>query len=383
MPILVLDPHLPPIPEDHVRVDIEVDRQRCGTIRPDVDQRLTDFEQHGLNVPISRLIAYSGIHSMGAVTDFWGRGIDVAQIHTTWSELAHCNPGAVPHRRTRKRKLVVDPGPNPRIAAFRSEMLGVGMALYIATRLYELPYRFWHPTGLARWDLEGPARNGGRVKIEARARLNRSGWKRAIQEVHAKFPPGGDFATAAGIIFAPRTTANTRNADVMIVDPEGTERGTGHRDDLRALLLHYAPFFEVQGIRRVSYRLRQLSSASRREFDQYLRSGDAELKSVRFHRTFFRTDAGIFLGTAWQGTGWPPWLAHATDFRPATGVFYWGLWEAVIQALREGRLEDVSTMGVRETLSRLRSNVFILLSDATALAWAPSEGQLYPSMLQT
>jgi hypothetical protein len=250
--------------------------------------------------------------------------------------------------------------------------------------LYDLPYRFWRAMAFDPHDLEAPAPSGGKVRVEVRARVNRNHWQQAKDDVYTKLPAPGDFAAAAGILFAPRTSPRTHAADILIMDPEGKKTMSDRaHDPLRSLLLHYIPFFEHQGghpsCATFARRLRQLAEADEAEFEAYLKNGDRVLRQQRPYRTGFRFGGHDFKGSTWIGAAWPDSITGVVS-EPGQGAFYWALWTKVIDALKEGRLQDLAEMEIRTGMQRLGSKVFVLLDDGIALAWAPSAAELSPGM---
>jgi hypothetical protein len=331
-----------------------------------------------LKTSIAQLVGYSAIHFTGAELDR-GKGFDQARLRNAWSQLADWDPRAVSYKGT--DKLVVASQVAARVIAGRGEVLAVGVALQLAIKIYGIPYPYWQvSSGLARWDLNTVTANGRMIKVEARGRFMRRGWKKAIQQVHKKFNTS-DFSIGAGILFAPRSSARTRKADVLIVDPTGETMDPRAHPELRSLLRHYAPFFAHQNFNAFAKRLLKIAEAPDKDFNNYLRRGDPQLldPSVWFKRTSFRWEGMRFQGTAWDGIAWPRHLT-GVGIEAGTGAFYWGLWDHVIEALRHGELASVTDMQLVPQVIREGRLIFILLDDATALAWAPTSQELTPSM---
>jgi hypothetical protein len=188
-----------------------------------------------------------------------------------------------------------------------------------------------------------------------------------------------------GVIFAPRSKLGKRHQkpDILIMDPIGQGNGMEEHGSYRALLKHYAPFFRNQGtahrFRRFAERLEELSTAEQEVFADYLKSGDAMLRKNDPWRVGFRYGRFEFKGTAWESASWP---AQLTGFavQDQNGAFYWGIWTEVIEALREGRLQELLEMAVTEGMTRYDGKVFMLLNDGTAFAYAPSPTLLSPGM---
>lgn len=215
---------VPRIPDDVVHLDIEVDRSYCGTPHAVLDKRLTDLEHDGLDVPVARIVAYAAAFFQGSTRDVHNVGLHRAQIIRVWEQLQHWNPRAELRRSRNHYKLVLDNHPNPGDRSFVTELLGVGVGLYVAKQLYQVPLRHWHPTNQGRFDYVAPTTHSGQVSVEVRARFNRTNWLGAVDQVHTKLDStavGRAIDRASGILFAPRTTTDTRSSDVLIIDPEG------------------------------------------------------------------------------------------------------------------------------------------------------------------
>lgn len=245
--------------------------------------------------------------------------------------------------------------------------------------VYRIPHAAWKPSpGLQPHDLEG-ARGRRIVRVEARARTDGNNLATAIAQVHAKFPIG-NFTNTAGIVVSPYTHNAPNTPEVVIVDPVGVAVPRDH-NELRTILEHYLPFFEYQGERTQAFttRLRELSASTPSEFERYLREGDVILRQSLPNRTFFRVRGERFLGTAWSDIAWPSALTGMPD-SDTGGFFYWGLWERVIQALRDGRVEEIARMRVVPGTVRHRDITLMILEDGSGLAWAPTQEQLRPDM---
>ncbi len=383
MRLLALDLFLPEIRSDLVHFVVEIDRSRCLTIPAALETRLREFERDGLELPLDRIITHAGIELVGSVVDYWQRGEDSARVKRVWDDLSQWRPRCVPHPTTGQPRLVVTPPANPNERVAGTRRWGVGVGLLVATRLYGIPYRFWHATGFARHDLEAPAAGGGIIKVEVRARVDRNNWREAKDAMFGKLSSPADFATAAGILFAPRTTSRPSSADILIVDPRGDNVDSTDHPMLRALLQHYAPFFEHQAgfppCARFARCLRELAGADRSAFQDYLARGDNKLRAEQPFRTSFWFGEHHFLGTAYYGSAWPEAMTGVVA-EPGRGAFYWALWGEVILALQEGRLQDIADMTIQAGSRRFGDRVFVLVDDGTALAWAPSKESLTPRM---
>jgi len=160
---------------------------------------------------------------------------------------------------------------------------------------------------------------------------------------------------------------------------------------LRALMRHYAPFFIQQGswIEAWGRKLIDLASSDDSTFLRFLNGEDKRLNyderaviGQKPWRTSFHYDGETYCGTAFEGKRWPIEIAGAS---PGTGtdrngMFYWGIWKPIIEALRDGKLRDLSQMQVTPGETRYKGKLFILLSDGVGLAWAPNESRLNPRL---
>lgn len=158
----------------------------------------------------------------------------------------------------------------------------------------------------------------------------------------------------------------------------------------RAVLLHYASIIDrVGGEGGILFatRLRTLADPVRTAADafaRYLSGGDPDLsfdeRSLhRPWRSFFRYDGQWFRGSEFIGAAWPQSLGGALP-EVGRGAFYFGLWDEVIEALRDGRIADTVSMKVEAGSSWHNEKLFVLLADGTALAWAREESALTPVM---
>jgi hypothetical protein len=216
------------------------------------------------------------------------------------------------------------------------------------------------------------------LRVEARGRFEgKLGGAKA--EVRKKFGSNTSFARQLGVIFSPRTSLIGSFPDIILLDPEsdGMPDESAHRE-YRSLLLHYVHFFSRQNFDDFACRLTTLAQASDEDFEGYLQNGDDDLRRARVKRTAFHLENEEFVGTAWGGVAWPAGLGGGAglDVDFSAGCFYWGIWTKVLSALREGQLQDIVNMDAREETYVDRLRVYIVLDDATALAWAPTEEEL-------
>lgn len=76
------------------------------------------------------------------------------------------------HPQPGRQVLVVAHQPNSRLTATRSEILGMGVALQIGIRLYQVEYPYWAATpGLQAFDLVAFDQVGNEFRVEARGGL--------------------------------------------------------------------------------------------------------------------------------------------------------------------------------------------------------------------
>lgn len=374
---------VPEPPEDTVYFRVDVNRDQCGAVPAETEERLKKLEK-GFEISLAELIGTAGTHFRDGAIDFGGHGSAQAETQRAWDNLAHCQPRPIYNQKLGKNCLVVTKSANnPRSDGLAAEILAVGVGLSVAIKFYNIPLQLWFPTGLEPTDFKAYDQNNNLVRVEVRGRFGRNHWKVAVEKTQKKLENYSDFNQAIGVLFAPRESARTNAADIEIIDPAGEHMTTQNHPQLRAVLCHYAPFFERQGYIEFSERLRQLSSADDERFAQYLSVGDPILgdKNIRTHRTFFRYNEQRFEGTAWDGTAWPTALT-GVEIPENKGCFYWALWDEVTWALKEGRLEDIAKMEVSSQTFRFKGRVLVLLQDASALVWAPTEAELSPSMFE-
>lgn len=368
----------PPVPEQEVRLTVAVDSTTCGApTDPGILGRLQQYESGGFRVPIARIVAYAGIHYEGEAQDHWGVGEGRARIQSAWQDICNWNPRAELDR-TSAPRLVFDQRPNSRRQANFSEVIAVGAGLVVAAAFYEMPYRFWRPTpGLSPYDFRAPGPAGMELQLEVRGRFE-GNLGDAKAQVRKKFGANAFLARQLGVIFAPRTDVEASHPDLTLLDPEnnGMPAATA-KQDLRALLLHYVPFFARQNFDDFADRLRALAALPDADFDAYLNQGDPVLRAARVRRTAFRFEGEEFVGTAWSGVAWPKGLIELqTDVDLSSGCFYWGIWTRVLDALREGQLQDIADMETSVGTYTEGQLIYVLLDDATALAWAPTQEAL-------
>lgn len=356
---------LPPIPNDKVHLEVEADLGRCTPGGPSA-AKLQNIAASGMDISISQLVAYSGMHFEGAVPGNSALGLEREKIRSAWTMLKDWNPRAVLRRKDGVPKLVLDDRPNPNIKRWISELLGVGAGLTLAKAVFGRPYRFWHPNGHGVMDYVTHGSSGGQLRVEVRGRFNRQGMKAARNDIVRKIKPGSSFENEAGIIFCPRSTPNTRAPDFFVMDPPGKGTPAGPHAQHRSLLRHYAPFFELQGLADVAARLRTIARFNEKAFMAFLREGDPEIARMVWKRTSFFIAGKRFAGTVWSEVPIP-------FFRPPeseeTGYFFWGIDVEVAQCLAEGDLDRVIEMPVDEQYGELGDGRLFLLDDATVLTW--------------
>lgn len=354
------------VPSDEVYFEVNVDLSRCAPADPAISNRLGQLRNDGITVPISQIVAYAGKHYFNAAEDSDGVKSTRGEIGLAWSNLAGWRPR--PEKQPGKSnvyKLVLDDRENTRQKSHISEILGVGVGLILAARVYVMPYRFWYPDkGNAATDYRAPGVGGGDIQVEVRGRFGHANWGEAIAQVHRKLGVIPSLSSQLGVIFAPRTSARTLVEDVLLVDPDGPGAEQEDNAPYRALLRHYAPFFGKQNFHTFAGRLLELADLLHDEFELYLQQGDAILRSAIAHRTSFNVGAYRFEGTAWR--------ADAVPLLPPSTEAYviWGLWDAVIEALRNGQLSAIAEAELNEWSSKEGDFSYSVLADGTAFAWA-------------
>jgi len=374
---LILAPSHPPLPEQIVCLSVEVDKTTCQT-DPTIDEKLSCYEREGISVPISEIVVHAGIHYEGEAQDYWGIGRECAQIQSAWQDICNWEPRSETDAKGVSR-LVFTKRENSRRQANFSEVIAVGAGLVVGVRFFNRSYRFWRPTpGLSTYDFWAPGPEGSELQLEVRGRFAGDNIGTAKAQVRKKFGETATLSRQLGVIFAPRVDVNTPNVDIVLVDPEkdGLPAMDSHRE-FRALLLHYIPFFARQNFTEFANRLKKLAESSNNEFAAYVASGDDVLRNARVKRTTFQFEGAEFVGTAWEGLAWPTALApriEEIDF--SKGFFYWGIWTAVLESLREGQLGDLVDMNVTVGTYVHEHRIYVLLDDATALAWVPTMNDL-------
>lgn len=283
---------------------------------------------------------------------------------------------AEPHRTTPGRKvLTIAKQPNSRLLAVRTEIISVGIGLEIGIRMFGIPYPFWDATaGLQPFDLYTYDAQGNVIAVETRGRTDRNGWVNAVEQIHTKFK-APNFSRAAGIIFFPRTTNRGRTSDILIIDPAGEASSKSPNQRYRSLLRHYAPFFIAQGnlIRPFGERLREIAEYPEQAFEDYLGRGTPTSGSpIRQGHSGFTIRGERYVGTFWDDVVWPYWL---TGIRAPSngGVFFWGLALEVVERLRTGQIKSLEFPPEETTVKKTDSQMIIIFSDRTVLAWAPSQ----------
>jgi hypothetical protein len=273
-----------------------------------------------------------------------------------------------------RQALRVDKSKNSRETARRSEVLAMGASLQVGIKVFDRPYRFWSATpGLKSYDLSAKDAQGKELKVEARGRIDGSNVKKATDQVHKKFAKG-DFSKAIGVIVFPRTKAGGKE-DIIVVDPDGIAEPRPSDAQFRDLLLHYVPFFTVQGGLPAAFgsRLKQIARSSDQDFANYLLNGDVMLSSrqVRRGRSGFNWKNTRYVGSFFRNIAWPEWL---TGFeKPAKdGVFFWGLASEVLDGFQSGRVADLNPPN-EEAVVEARGAIFsIEMPDWSVLIWGPS-----------
>lgn len=371
---LIPNSNLPPIPNDVVNLEVKVDYSRCNRPPQSLIDKLQNIEENGINVEISKIIAYSGIQFHKVAQDFLGIGTQLSLIQNSWQNIANWHPRSEIRKKDNKKKLIIDDHDNPNIKRFNTELLGVGVGLYTAKTIYDVPYRFWVSGGHSRFDFYAPTKNNKKINIEVRGRFKKNQWKKAIEQVYNKIPANSEFENYAGIIYAPRKSAATSSEDIFILDPNGKDKEQDLFFKYRCILLHYLPYFVEQNFIAFSNRLIEIIQFPKEQFYNYINFGDSILEKSQSSRSYFKIGKFRFLGTAWDGVCWPSHFTGLVD--NFEGAFFSGVWDEIINAIIKGKLEDISNLQIKENIGSVKGYVQILLDDGRALSWAKTKEEL-------
>jgi hypothetical protein len=364
----------PQVPDDVVTLSVSVDYLHCGPC-PDanIQQYLSNYQQNGIQVPISRIVAYSGIHYRNEAIDHWNIGSGRAEMQNAWQDISNWQPYFQTDSNGISRLVFVRPQNSRRQANF-TETVGVGVGLFIATRFFNTPYRFWSPTpGLSRYDYRAFPGSHMEYQLEARGRFA-GNLGNAKTEVWEKFGQNASLSRQLAVIFCPRENLNSSHTDVILLDPiKNDVMNNTEYKNYRSILKHYSYFFARQNFHAFSNRLYEIARSNDEIFSVYLKLGDDELRKSLAKRVTFEVSNYNFQGTAWKGFAWPFYLSRKLkQFDFSTGFFYWGIWNSVIEYLREGRIPEIVEMTTFEQIEVAGKRIYMVLDDATALAWAPT-----------
>lgn len=173
--------------------------------------------------------------------------------------------------------------------------------------------------------------------------------------------------------------------------PSGDNTVQRQSQNLRNIVGHYIPFFErQQGLnennftRRFAQRLRELADSDEDTFQRYLCEGDAALYydkrgQEKPWRAVICYDGYRFCGMVYAGFAWPVEIAGKKP-QPGVGAYHFGLWEPIIEALRDGHIDELAELQVTPGTTEHDGKLFVLQSDGIALTWASSEAELKPDM---
>jgi hypothetical protein len=364
----------PQVPDDIVNLTVDVDTSHCGTpISQTVQDVLAQYQQHGIQVPVSRIVAYSGIHYRGEAVDHWNIGSGRAEMQNAWQDINNRNPHCITDSQGNLR-LLFDSSTNSRRQANFTETVGVGVGLFIATRFFNTPYRYWSPTpALSRYDYRAFPGSHMEFQLEARGRFA-GNLGSAKSDVWDKFGQNANLSRQLAVIFCPRENLNSSHTDVILLDPtkNGAKNNTEYQN-YRSILKHYCYFFARQNFHAFANRLYAIAQSNNDDFLAYLKVGDDKLRKSLAKRVTFEVSNYSFQGTAWKGFAWPFYLSRKLkQFDFSTGFFYWGIWNSVIEYLREGRIPELEEMITFEQIEVVGKRIYMVLDDATALAWAPT-----------
>lgn len=372
-PIQIFPLGLPSPSNDIVHFRIAVPPMPCLLSPGSPLAKLYDLQTNGISLPISKIVVYAGMHFANTTSRYGGVTAPQAMTTLAWTLLSAWNPQAV-SLRSGVKKMVVEKLDNSRLQGTASELFAVGVGLHLAKELYSVPFRLWSPSsGLASYDYWTYAPGGGKIRLEVRGRFNGRNVPSAVGQIEKKFKGSNNYSKALGVIFSPKDHLSPRAPDVWLIDPDNDPKEPpSPTNDYRMLLMHYAPFFELQGFYEFADRMRSLAGASERVFREYLAHGDGALDQGLNYRTSFNVGGSRFMGTAFYGTRWPDVIVGAPKKDFEGGAFMWGLHQEVITALKRGDLERVLRMRVSEFFLHNGPYVNFVFDDGSALAWAPN-----------
>ena len=347
-----------------VHFTIEVNRRSCSAhpVLPAIDMMLKNLETVGITLSLSGILLAAATLLKSGQQPSSSEDIKFAEdVLQKWQF------SILPNLSTGQNRLICVPPQQDFFQRTGTELLGVGVNLLVASHLYSVNLNAWNiTTGNARFDYTAiyPPTNSS-LEIEVRARLDRNNWRIAVQEANKKLTAKAnkshrDFTVAAALLFAPRSTSPkraVRTKDILIMDPSGNNTPHNPSQNLRNIIQHYIRFFERQEslneknfTRLFAQRLRDLASSDEESFQRYLHEGDATLcydkrGGKKPWRQVFRYDGQRFCGTAFDGYAWP---MEVGGRKPEVGVgaYYFGLWEPIIEALRDGHIEDLAELKV-------------------------------------
>lgn len=390
---------LAPVPSNQVHFTIQVEREAClitgRPIPPKLCAALNRLELSGLSTTIPELYFSAACLYQRSGQPVGTEDLKMAaSCFQTWTFRREVDPF------NQQPRLIATPPANDTLQTLGTTLLGVAVGLEVACKLYSLDRVSWDITRCNKtfdYIAIDPS-TGGTIEVEVRARMNRNNWAEAVAQSEEKLRKKNPrtFANASAVLFAPRSAmpkGPTRTKDILIMDPSGDEttQARGSISQWRNILRHYAPIFERMSgrnetnfIRRFAARLRELSESNDEILQHYLAAGDAQLQYdqrglEKPWRSFFRFNGQRFCGTAFEGDRWPVEIAGEAP-QSTGGMFYFGLWQQIIEALRDGRLNEIAEMKVTSGQISFKGKVFVLLSDGVALAWAPNQDALDPGL---
>lgn len=376
-PIKIFPLGLPVPSNDIVHFRIVVPTTPCLLSPGSPLAKLYDLQTNGIALPISKIVVYAGMHFANTTSRYTGMTAPQAMTTLAWALLSAWNPQpiALP---SGVKKMIVEKLDNSRLQGTASELFAVGVGLHIAKELYSVPFRLWSPSvGLSSYDYWTYAPGGGKIRLEVRGRFNGRNVPSAVGQIKRKFKGSNNYSKALGVIFSPKDRLSPRAPDVWLIDPERDPKEAAlPTNDYRMLLMHYAPFFELQGFYGYADRMRQLAEAPEDVFQEYLANGDGALDQGLNYRTSFKLGESRFMGTAFYGTRWPDVIVGTSKKDFEGGAFMWGLHQEVIDSIKRGDLERVLQMQVVEYALHSGPYINFVLDDGSALAWAPNVNTL-------
>ena len=371
MPTPIVPLAATPLPNDEVHFRVEVDQRDCTPTNAAIRAALSDLQANGITLKISSIVTHAAHHFINSTIDPFGVGEMRVRASLCWLILSAWNPRAEIPRGGPPYRLVLD---NPKLARLKglvTELLGTGVGLLVAKRVYGIRLSLWKSTGMGQVDFMAPNLSPGALKLEVRGRFDRVGWPAAHQGIRDKLRSWRDYRHAMGVLFAPRSTPNRRATDILVCDPEGPGSNPDKYFGYRFLLQHYLRVFSIQGFREVANSLMGLIRGGDQTWDAYLKGGVNVRRGGLSKRVSFRIGQRRFNGTIFDGAHWPAHLFGKTEI-PKAGVFFWGLDSQIHDSIISGSLDKISELAFEDECSTQGPYIRSVLSDGMAMVWAPT-----------